>query len=103
LDEINSKYADNLQIVATHTCPSFAYPTTKQGVLDWLRRDGGLSQTIDHECHTIDQISANYRNGKQSDWYYGHFHEHKLERHHGINFRLCVCGEMNEIGEIQKN
>jgi DNA repair exonuclease SbcCD nuclease subunit len=98
LDEINSKYTDNIQIVATHTCPSFAYPTTKQGLGYWLQQDKGLNQTLDDERNTIDEIFSKLRENQHNitDWYYGHFHEHKLERHFDINFRLCDCGEINE-------
>lgn len=96
LNEINTKYADNIQIIATHTCPSFAYPTTKQGVGGWIREDEGLNQTLDDERNTMDKIFGKLQEQQANitDWYYGHFHEHKLERHYGINFRLCDCGEI---------
>jgi len=99
LNEINSRYANNVQIIATHTCPTFAYPTTKQGILDWLQEDEGLNQTLDYERNTMDKIFRKLQEQQMNitDWYYGHFHEHKLERHYGINFRLCDCGELNEV------
>lgn len=99
LDEINCKYADNIQIVATHTCPSFAYPNTKQSIKEWLTEDAALSQTLDEERNTMDKIFGKLqeRQTNISDWYYGHFHEHKPERHHNINFRLCDCEEINEF------
>lgn len=99
LNEINNLYSDNLQIVATHTCPSFAYPTTKQGVSYWIQEDEGLNQTLDYERNTMDKIFSKLCENQSNitDWYYGHFHEHKLERHQNINFRLCDCGEINEF------
>jgi len=99
LDEINSKYADNLQIIATHSCPTFAYPNTKQGIIYWLLLDKDLDETLDHERNTIDQIFNNLYEHQSyiTDWYYGHFHEHKIQRHYDINFRLCDCAEMNEF------
>jgi DNA repair exonuclease SbcCD nuclease subunit len=103
LDEINGKYADNIQIVATHTCPSFAYPNTRQGIGEWLKIDADLNQTLDEERGTMDGIFGKLqeRQANITDWYYGHFHEHKTERHHNINFRLCDCGEMNEFRSVQ--
>jgi predicted phosphodiesterase len=99
LKEINRIYADNIQIVATHTCPSFAYPTTKQSIKEWLNVDEGLNETLDKERNTMDNIFKALQKGQKNitDWYYGHFHEHKLEQHEGVNFRLCDCGEMNEF------
>lgn len=98
LDEINRLYPGGIRIVATHSCPSFAYPTTKHGIQQWLKMDDDLSQIIDKERITMDKIFVNLQNAQKNitDWYYGHYHEHKLEQHYGINFRLCDCGEMNE-------
>lgn len=99
LDEINQNFPDAIHIVATHTVPSFAYPTTKQNITSWLKSDERLNETIDQERATMDKIFAKLQESQTnlSDWYYGHFHEHKLEQHHGINFRLCDCGEINEF------
>jgi DNA repair exonuclease SbcCD nuclease subunit len=99
LQKINEIYPNAIRIVATHTCPSFAYPTTKQNITEWLRMDYGLSQTLDNERDTMDKIFATLQESQKNitDWYYGHFHEHKLERHYNINFRLCDCGELNEF------
>lgn len=98
LNEINRLYPDNIQIVATHTCPSFAYPTTKGNIGEWLKLDEELSRIVDNERTTMDKIFEKLRGGQKNltDWYYGHFHEHKLEQHYGINFRLCDCAELNE-------
>ncbi|MDH6304218.1 DNA repair exonuclease SbcCD nuclease subunit [Parabacteroides sp. PF5-5] len=101
LNEINRVFPNDIDIVATHTIPSFAYPTTKQGIGSWLKEDEGLEQVIDQERATMDLIFAKLQERQKNiiDWYYGHFHEHKLERHYDINFRLCDCGEINEFRE----
>lgn len=98
LNEINRLYPNNIQIVATHTCPSFAYPTTKGNIEQWLSVDEGLNSTIEAERTTMDKIFAILQESQQNiaDWYYGHFHEHKQEQHLGVNFRLCDCAELNE-------
>jgi hypothetical protein len=64
-----------------------------------LKRDEGLNQIVDEERNTMDKIFTALQEGQKNirEWYYGHFHEHKLERHNDINFRLCDCGEMNEF------
>lgn len=98
LDEINTMYTNNIQIVATHSCPSFAYPTTKQGIANWLLKDPTLDETLNTERHTMDQIFDNLHQHHSTitDWYYAHYHEHKLQPHYTINFRLCDCAEINE-------
>jgi predicted phosphodiesterase len=99
LNEINREYTDKIHIVATHTCPSFAYPTTKRGILEWLEVDVGLSDIVDRERLVMDKIFATLQPSQKNltDWYYGHYHEHKFEQHYGINFRLCDCSEINEF------
>ena len=99
LDEIGKSYVDNIRIVATHTCPSFAYPTTKQNVGAWLNIDKELNQTLDKERAIMDEIFFKLKATQKNitDWYYGHFHEHKIEVHDGITFRLCDCSETNEF------
>ena len=101
LNEINRAFPNDVDIVATHTVPSFAYPTTKQGIGTWLKVDDGLEQVIDRERATMDLVFAKLQERQKNivDWYYGQFHEHKLERHYDINFRLCDCGEINEFRE----
>ena len=99
LDGINQAFPDDINIVATHTCPSFAYPTSKQSIGEWLRLDADLCETLNKERNTMDRIFTKLteKQNQITDWYYGHFHEHKLEQHYGINFRLCDCGEINEV------
>ena len=99
LNEIGKLYADKIRIVATHTCPSFAYPTIKQNIDWWLKIDNNLEQTLDKEREIMDKLFTKLQETQKNitDWYYGHFHEHKLERHYDINFRLCDCGEINEF------
>jgi len=99
LDEINRQYPNKIRIVATHTCPSFAYPTTKQNIQGWLQADRDLNELVDTERNVMDKIFARLQPAQShlTDWYYGHFHEHKFEKHFGVNFRLCDCGEVNEV------
>ncbi len=99
LSEINKEYADAITIVATHTCPSFAYPTSKQNVQAWMRRDDTLSQTLDEERATMDRIfeALQQKQKNLKRWYYGHYHEPNVEQHHGMDFILCNCGELNKV------
>lgn len=104
LNEINRDFPDSIAVLATHTVPSFAYPTTKQNIETWLKSDEGLEKTIDEERAVMDKVFTKLQENQNniSDWYYGHFHEHKLEQHYGINFRLCDCGEINEFRELKR-
>lgn len=71
----------NIDIVCTHTCPSFCDPTHKNGIGYWICRDEKLSDDIDKERGVMDEI----RNRLDEDghnvglWVYGHFHRHNME------------------------
>jgi DNA repair exonuclease SbcCD nuclease subunit len=99
LDEINQQFENSIHIVATHTCPSFAYPATKGGILYWLQKDENLKQTLEYERAIMDKIFFKLKESQNNitDWYYGHYHQHHLEQHHDINFRLCDLAELNEF------
>jgi len=100
----NQQFANAIHLVASHTAPSFAYPTSKENIATWIAADEGLNQLLDKERAIIDQLFANLQKWQPNitDWYYGHFHEHKLEQHYGINFHLCDCGEINEFRKVSR-
>jgi len=82
-DKLNAIKEAGLEInmMCTHTCPSFCTPTHKNGIEGWLLADKTLSGDLDRERETIDQI----RNKLLEDghpiekWIYGHYHFHNSE------------------------
>lgn len=104
LNIINRQFAKSIHLIASHTAPSFAYPTSKANIATWIAADEGLNQLLDKERAIMDQLFTNLQKFQPNitDWYYGHFHEHKLEQHYDINFHLCDCGEINEFRKFGK-
>ena len=56
LDEINQEYPNNIDVVASHTAPSFVFPYTKDGVASWMDVDPQLKDDLDLERNTMDKI-----------------------------------------------
>jgi hypothetical protein len=100
LDEINKLYPSSIHLVATHTCPYFAFPTTKFGIEGWLSKDPYLEEDLDIERKTMTQIYNHLIKEQPSilTWAYGHFHKHNVEYNKdNIKFLACNCMEFNEI------
>lgn len=97
LDFINQNFL--IDTVATHTCPSFCEPQTKDGIRYWMKMDEDLERDIDNERETMDKI---YRKlgEKQfilSNWCYGHYHFHNMSNIDGIRFTLL---DMERNGKL---
>lgn len=80
-----------INAVVTHTCPSFCYPTTKEGLKSWLIYDKDLSRDLDIERGIMDNI---YHRLIKEDrhpiktWCYGHFHDSYTMEYENTIFRL---------------
>ncbi len=87
-----------IDIVATHTCPSFAKPLTKDGIQNWLVYDPDLDKDIDKERKVMDDIyNRLIEDGHPiAKWFYGHYHFHNQEYINGIQFvMLDMCRNGN--------
>lgn len=83
-----------IDIVATHTCPSFAKPITKDGIQYWLTYDQKLNEDIDNERKVMDDIyNKLVTDGHPlSKWFYGHYHYHNQEYIDNVHFiMLDMC------------
>jgi hypothetical protein len=71
----------SIDIVCTHTCPSFAKPFGKENIGYWLERDAKLNEDIDNERGIMDNVfNKLIEDGhKLQLWVYGHFHFHNTE------------------------
>lgn len=90
LDEIKEA-GIKINAVVTHTCPSFCYPTTKEGIKSWLIYDKDLSRDLDIERGIMDNIY--HRLIKEDkhpikEWCYGHFHDSYTMEYENVIFRL---------------
>ena len=88
-----------IDIVCSHTAPSFCYPQTKEGIEYWLNRDDKLSGNLDNERKVFDQIYSYLkdRGFELSKWCYGHFHKHNIEYIDGVKFCLL---DMDRYGKL---
>lgn len=91
-EELNNIQNQGILIdtVCTHTCPSFCYPYTKDGIAMWVEKDERLSDDLHDErenCNKLlNWLKANGHN--ITNWYYGHFHSSYVEIVDGIKYTL---------------
>ena len=78
----------NIDIVCTHTCPSFAKPIGKENIQYWLNLDETLDKDINNEREMMDKIFHKLKEDGHllSSWFYGHFHYHNQEIIEGTKF-----------------
>ena len=70
-----------IDIVCTHTGPSFIKPFGTENINGWLLKDKTLEIDIINERKTIDNIYYKLKEDEHplKYWFYGHFHFHNLE------------------------
>ena len=89
-EALNELKTNNIKIdiVATHTCPSFAKPINKDGLAYWLQLDPSLEADIDAERKVMDNIYYKLKDDGHpiQKWIYGHYHYHNQEYIEGIQF-----------------
>ena len=88
----------NIDIVCTHTCPSFTMPFDKQNIQYWLDRDTKLNEDIDNERNIMDLVYNKLKSdGHTFDkWFYGHFHYHNVQYRDNVKFvMLDMCRNGN--------
>jgi len=98
IDEINKKFPNNIDIIASHTAPSFVYPYTKSGIQSWIMVDMQLKYDVDTERKTMDNNFYKIKDNQKilSKWYYGHFHATQTTRVNNIDFCLLDICEFRE-------
>lgn len=88
------KVSEKIDIICSHSAPSFCYPNDKGGIVSYYaENDSQLLIDIDIERSTLDRVYEDYKNDI-THWYYGHFHKSMYQNIDGIQFRLCNCGEL---------
>lgn len=89
-ETLNEITASNIKIdvVATHTCPSFAQPISKDGVKSWMELDPELENDLNMERKVMDDIYNKLKEDGHplSKWFYGHYHYHNQEYIDGVQF-----------------
>lgn len=87
-----------IDVVATHSCPSFAAPLSKDGVKGWMEVDPALEEDLNRERSVMDRIHAKLiADGHPlSKWFYGHYHFHNQEYIGNVQYILLdMCRNGN--------
>ena len=97
LDAINETCA--IDVVITHTAPSFCEKQSRQDIQGWLVKDEDLLDDIKAERRTIDNIHAYLyaHSHPLTYWFYGHFHESWHSEIDGVKYNMLDCMELREI------
>lgn len=85
----------NIDVIVSHTCPSFTFPTEKTGISYWLIIDPLLEKDLFVERSIIDNIYYKLIEDGHNikEWYYGHYHTSNKETVNNISFTLLNCIE----------
>lgn len=92
-----------IDMVVTHTSPSFAFNTDKKEIKFWLKKDEFLSTDLDKERKVLTDLYLYLitNNHPLKKWVYGHFHKHNNEMYNYIEFTaLRNCDFDFDIKEL---
>lgn len=92
---------EDLDIVVTHTAPSFCYPDNTNGfghlVDSYAYEDSMLKTDLHTERYLMNRAFGIIKNNnKITNHYYGHFHNSKISEVDGIKHRLLDVNELYE-------
>jgi UDP-2,3-diacylglucosamine pyrophosphatase LpxH len=99
LNKLDDTLATNkkLDIIVTHTAPSFAWPQTFDPLVKrFALRDETLLSELDAERLLVDQMFQRIRSYTPALWVYGHFHASHSEQIDSTKFRLLNIMEIFE-------
>ena len=99
---VNSE--NRIDIVVTHTAPSFCYPRGVDApiVNSWhdieLQHGNNLKNELIYERKQVDILHTTITSAyKPTHWFYGHFHTSKTEVIKGVKFQALKINEICEI------
>ncbi len=97
LDAINKICA--VDIVVTHTSPSFCERSSHIFLESWAIRDKTLLEEVANERKVMDniQIYLHIHNHPVQYWFYGHFHESWHSEINDIKYRLLDIMELAQV------
>lgn len=103
--KLNELIDNNIQIdiVVTHTSPSFAFKSDNNGIEYWLKIDEALENDLENEREAIDKIYNKLLSDNHpiKKWVYGHFHEHNNEMINNIEFTALInCDYVFDVKEL---
>jgi predicted phosphodiesterase len=90
---------NKIDVIVTHSSPSFVWPVNKDGIRWWLLNDSKLEDDCTAERLVFDQIWEYVVKNKIKPkiWAYGHYHSTMRTQHENTIFRCVDCLEFFEI------
>lgn len=90
LDDLD-KSGINIDVVCTHTGPSFVKPLDRGDIQTWLAMDKELGNDLTYERDVMTRIFNRLKKDGHplEKWFYGHFHMHNSEYIDGVHF-VCL-------------
>ena len=97
LDEINEKFA--VDIVVTHTAPSFCELQNKNFLMQFADADPTLLDDVRAERETMDLLFHRLKQDAHplTHWYYGHFHQSWYSSIEEVMFSMLDVMEFREV------
>ena len=97
LQEINEKFA--IDIVITHTAPTFCELQNKNFLLQFAASDATLLDDVRAERATMDALYDRLRHDAHplAHWFYGHFHQSWHSDVDGVKFSMLDVMEFREV------
>lgn len=89
----------SINIVCTHTAPSFCPENTFDSIKSWLASDPSLEEDLRKERKVMDNIYQFLINNSQplTHWFYGHFHQSAEVQDNNVIFTLLDCETHSEV------
>jgi predicted phosphodiesterase len=89
-NQLNS--INNVDVIVSHDSPTFCYPQTKSGIINWLTCDLTLDNDVSENRNKLKIIYDNLKtHNKIKYWFYGHYHEYNNQNIDDTNFILLDC------------
>ena len=97
LEAISRDHA--VDVVITHTAPSFCERLRRANIQDWLVKDEDLLDDIKHERKAMDNIYTFLKENCHPlhYWFYGHFHESWHSEIEGVRYNMLDIMELREF------
>jgi hypothetical protein len=102
IPDIKNFYSENpIDIVCTHTCPSFTWPFTLSPIVeDFIKVDPKLANDLINERKRLDLLHekvTDYNGFMPKNWVYGHMHKTIATEYKETKFQCCGIDELYEL------
>lgn len=88
-----------VDVVITHTSPSFCELSSHQGLHDWAMRDESLMEDVKYERKVMDNLFKHLKenNHPLRHWFYAHYHQSWHAEIDGVQFNMLDIKELKVI------